>query len=164
MQWKVKEKEKLWRCSPGKYINLKALWGPFSWNKFGGPGEVSPVPPPLSVGLIFGTVCIYRGRKQSRSYRCMMHEEREANIWPCSKRYIMQSVILFETVYMWSHRAKKAREWTGSAMCVWLCSKATCYQKSQNFAAAFRSLRIIMPIVAIQFLLSLSIWLFYFSP
>ena len=25
-------------------INLKASWGPFSGNKFGGPGEVSPAP------------------------------------------------------------------------------------------------------------------------
>ena len=32
-------------------INLKASWGPFSWNKFGGPGEVSPAPPTLLVGL-----------------------------------------------------------------------------------------------------------------
>ena len=29
-------------------INLKASWGPFSQNKFGGPREVSPAPPPLS--------------------------------------------------------------------------------------------------------------------
>ena len=28
-------------------INVKALWGPFSQNKFGSPREVSPAPPPL---------------------------------------------------------------------------------------------------------------------
>ena len=52
-----------------------------------------------------------------------MHEEREANIWSHTKRYIIQSVILLETVYVRSHRATKTREWTGSAMYVCFVAK-----------------------------------------
>ena len=48
MQWRARNSVKM---QPRKVkVKIKASWGPFSRNKFGGPGEVSPVTP-LSVGL-----------------------------------------------------------------------------------------------------------------
>ena len=43
-------------------INLIASWGPFLRKRFGGPGEVSPVSPPLG-GPGGGTLAEKEGRK-----------------------------------------------------------------------------------------------------